>query len=157
MSLEHSTRRLGQAIRFFESEVCSRLIATDLPSEDAPRGRKMQAQPAQGSSIENAQAATAGKRKGKFKTLNLSTYKLHALGHYAAAIRRFGPSDGFSTQGVSVFTCKTLKAYHNDTIHQLGRSRTSTRETTLQEGVEMRFHPRNCQAESAGENSQEDP
>lgn len=132
MSLEHSTRRLGQAIRLFESDTCSRLLASDLPSDDAPRGRKMQAQ---GSSIQNAQAAAAGKRKTKFKTLNLSTYKLHALGHYAAAIRRFGPSDGFSTQGVSGF--KIRKAYHNDTICYPGRSRTSTRQTTLQEGVKM--------------------
>ena len=65
VSLEHSTRRLGQAIRRFESEVCSKFVAFALPSEDAPRGRKKKAQ---GSSIENV---PAGKRKAKVKTLNL--------------------------------------------------------------------------------------
>jgi hypothetical protein len=39
--------------------------------------------------------------KTKPQKFNMETYKLHALGHYADAIGRFGPSDGFSTQTVS--------------------------------------------------------
>jgi hypothetical protein len=96
-SLEHSTKRLGAAIRRFESETCSQLEAKDLPSEDAARARRRAAKLAAGKETQG----TVPSRKGKVRKFNMQTYKLHALGHYADAIRRFGPSDGFSTQTVS--------------------------------------------------------
>lgn len=34
------------------------------------------------------------------KVFNLCTYKIHALGHYIAAIARFGTTDNYSTQTV---------------------------------------------------------
>jgi len=37
----------------------------------------------------------------KSKMLNLSTYKLHALGDYVNTIRHFGTTDSYSTQTVS--------------------------------------------------------
>ena len=44
----------------------------------------------------------AGTRKGgarsSKKTLNLNTYKFHALGDYVATIRLFGTTDSYSTQ-----------------------------------------------------------
>jgi len=43
----------------------------------------------------------AATKKKKICYLNLKTYKLHALRHYAQAIRCFGPMDGYSTQPVS--------------------------------------------------------
>ena len=50
-----------------------------------------------------------GARKGgssKKKTLNLNTYKFHALGDYVATIRLFGTTDSYSTQVVGfVFRC----------------------------------------------------
>jgi hypothetical protein len=33
---------------------------------------------------------------------NMCTYKIHALGHYIAAIARFGSTDGYSTQIVCI-------------------------------------------------------
>ena len=95
-SLEHSTRRLGIAIRNFELETCSQLEARDLPSEDAARARWQAAKLASGKTTREPVSLKAKPRK-----FNTETYKLHALGHYADAIRRFGPSDGFSTQTVS--------------------------------------------------------
>ena len=96
-SLEHSTKRLGAAIRNFELETCSQLEARDLPSEDAARARRQAAKLAAGKTTHESVSSKA-KKPRKFNT---ETYKLHALGHYADAIRRFGPSDGFSTQTVS--------------------------------------------------------
>ena len=39
--------------------------------------------------------------KPKSKTLNLSTYKFHALGDYVRTIRLFGTTDSYSTQTVA--------------------------------------------------------
>jgi hypothetical protein len=46
------------------------------------------------------QASDASKDP-KAKNFNLSTYKWHALGDYANAIRRYGTTDSYSTQTVS--------------------------------------------------------
>jgi len=44
-------------------------------------------------------------RQGKLRKLfNMCTYKIHALGHYVAAIARFGTTDGYSTQVVCTAT-----------------------------------------------------
>ncbi|KAK2467956.1 hypothetical protein APHAL10511_000251 [Amanita phalloides] len=87
-SLEHSTVRLGMAIRHFESDVCSQIKTYSLPPDDGARSRRRR--PPKTTDLASA--------KCKLVTFNMETYKLHALGHYADAIRRFGPSDGFSTQ-----------------------------------------------------------
>jgi hypothetical protein len=36
----------------------------------------------------------------RLKSLNLNTYKLHALGDYTATIRRYGTTDSYSTEPV---------------------------------------------------------
>jgi hypothetical protein len=38
----------------------------------------------------------------QLKTLNLNTYKIHALGDYVSAIRSYGTTDSYSTETVSV-------------------------------------------------------
>lgn len=46
------------------------------------------------------------KKKGvsrKARTLNLNTYKVHALGDYANTIRKYGTTDSYSTEFVSQF------------------------------------------------------
>jgi hypothetical protein len=50
-------------------------------------------------------AGTSNIGKKKSRLLNLSTYKLHALGDYVDAIRRYGTSDNYSTQTVSRMDC----------------------------------------------------
>lgn len=95
MALENSTRRLGKAIREFESRTCTEIptYVSDLPSDDAARAKQRRNAPTTTSN-------TTGTRK--IRKLNLSTYKLHALGHYVNAIRKYGPCDGYSTQTVSM-------------------------------------------------------
>jgi len=42
-----------------------------------------------------------GRRK---KTLNLNTYKFHALGDYVETIKMYGTTDSYSTEPVSVIS-----------------------------------------------------
>lgn len=49
---------------------------------------------------DEAQAIAPKKKDPRIKVFNLSTYKLHALGDYVAAIKQFGTSDNYSTQTV---------------------------------------------------------
>lgn len=93
--LETSTKRLGEILRCFASEVCEQFHTLELPQEETARRRRM------------AIANPKGKQKEgrpKPKSLNLSTYKLHALGDYPNTIRRYGTTDNYSTQTVSTFS-----------------------------------------------------
>jgi hypothetical protein len=54
-------------------------------------------------SPERVGVATDGRR---IKTLNLETFKYHALGDISATIRRYGTTDSYSTQPVSVKRCQ---------------------------------------------------
>jgi hypothetical protein len=42
------------------------------------------------------------------KTLNLNTYKHHALGDYSATIRKYGTTDSYSTEPVSLMCDSNL-------------------------------------------------
>ncbi|KAJ7483727.1 hypothetical protein B0H11DRAFT_2279748 [Mycena galericulata] len=82
----------------------------ELARETAARGRREQrlaasaaaaagADPSGQAGAAEASAPTpAAKPSKKEKTLNLNTYKWHALGDYVATIQLFGPSDSYSTQ-----------------------------------------------------------
>ena len=91
-------------MREFKKVTCAAYVTKELPSEEAARGRREAAlrvnQSASRGSATNGTRA-AGKRE---KTFNLSTYKLHALGDYPAAIKMFGTSDGYTSQVVSAHT-----------------------------------------------------
>ena len=106
VDLEHSTRHLGKAIRSFKENLCADYVAYDLPAEDAPcsKKRKAKAKKVQAKKAQEVLGQPGStKPSKKICELNLSTYKLHALGHYADAIQRFGLSDGYSTQGVRIY------------------------------------------------------
>lgn len=67
----------------------------ELPQEHAVRGRRKAALAAkQGQAVPVSQP--------KHKTLNLTTYKYHALADYPSTIRQYGTTDSYSTQLVSV-------------------------------------------------------
>ena len=106
VALEHSTQRLGKAIRIFEEKLCVEYVAGELPGNDAPRAKgkakavKWKAKAVKGKakavmtdqvkeSVDESKQAGGTKAAAKSKkvyNLNLKTYKLHALGHYAQAI-----------------------------------------------------------------------
>ncbi|KAF6741116.1 hypothetical protein DFP72DRAFT_834947 [Ephemerocybe angulata] len=106
--LATSTKRLGTALRRFVSVTCEAFDTRQLEKEVARSGRRKAAAA--------AKAAAAGSKKGKEREVpstkgnedstegpkkarfNLLTSKLHALGHYAEAIPKFGTTDNISTQ-----------------------------------------------------------
>jgi hypothetical protein len=93
--LEKVTTDLGQLMRKFRDVTSSDFKTFELPRETAARKRR-----AKGKEKEGLGDSAGTNRKPK--SLNLFTYKWHALGDYVRAIRLFGGTDGFSTQLVSI-------------------------------------------------------
>jgi hypothetical protein len=93
--LERLTTELGQLMRKFRDVTQSGFATFELSKETGARKRRQES----GKGKEKAAAGNTSGRKPK--TLNLFTYKWHALGDYVRTIRLFGGTDGFSTQLVS--------------------------------------------------------
>ncbi len=101
--LENSTSRLGNMLRKFQEDVCTKYQTFDLPSEEAARGRrkaKKEATAATAADVTTSKGKAKESASGsrKVRTFNLNTYKVHALGGYAKAIRRFGSPDNYNSQ-----------------------------------------------------------
>ncbi|KAF8872006.1 hypothetical protein BD779DRAFT_1613865 [Infundibulicybe gibba] len=97
--LEALTTEFGRLMREFRDLTCAEFDTVELPSEASARVRREN----RNSPNSPATPAPPGHPDGarpvrKAKTLNLFTYKWHALGDYAQAIRLFGGTDSFSTQ-----------------------------------------------------------
>jgi hypothetical protein len=91
--LEKLTTELGKLMRNFRDVTKSNFSTFELPREMAARKRRSKGKEKEGTSNP---ASTSRKPK----TLNLFTYKWHALADYVRSIRLFGGTDGFSTQVV---------------------------------------------------------
>lgn len=98
--LEDVTGEVGNEIRRFVDETCAAFSTRELQREAECRIR-LQARKKSGtvphSDVQGAPSNANGRRP---KVLNLRTYKLHALGDYAAQIRLYGTTDSYSTQTV---------------------------------------------------------
>ena len=138
--LEHSTRRLGFIVRDFKRTICAEYQTMELPPDNAPRGRRKAAFTSQKPSQQNKKGKNSETKKKQF---NLTTYKWHALADYAAAIRRFGPTDGYTTEVVSRL-CATATA-GNLRSFLPGRNAAQNRETLLFTGIEITTHEKCCQ------------
>lgn len=128
--LEESTVVLGKEMRFFRKSSTTAWTCKELPSETAARGRRAERKRAREAAKIAASVPSAllhpmapapslpeapdneppilPKLPAKIKTLNLFTYKLHALGDYVRTIRMFGTIDSYSTQIVCVFLISKL-------------------------------------------------
>jgi hypothetical protein len=95
--LETATTMLGSMLRRFSHLTCEAYHTTELPQEEAARGRRHAAMAAKAGPSAKSKQPTKGAKQRKF---NLSTYKLHALGDYANTIREFGTTDNYTTQVV---------------------------------------------------------
>ena len=106
--LENSTARLGDLLRVFQTDICSKYQTFDLPAEEAARARRKAAAMKKDSAVAVASVQTAkgkGKESGSRRQprkFNLNTYKVHSLGGYAKAIRLYGSPDGYNSQVVSI-------------------------------------------------------
>lgn len=94
--LETVTKDLGNRICNFASDTCSSFAAKELPREVEARRRRQTQQNRNNKS--NLPPSRVLARQAK--TLNLQTYKLHALADYPSQIRMFGTTDSYSTQSV---------------------------------------------------------
>ncbi|KAH7917705.1 hypothetical protein BV22DRAFT_1025919 [Leucogyrophana mollusca] len=120
--MDHLTTAVGDGLRAFQLDTCSAFQTKELEREAEARKRRIlqhgPAQPSRPTSSQNRD----GRRP---KDFNMQTYKIHALGDYAAQIRRFGTTDSYSTEpgelehrtGKSRYTRTSRKFY----IQQLAR------------------------------------
>ncbi|KAJ6456235.1 hypothetical protein C8R47DRAFT_996353, partial [Mycena vitilis] len=109
-TLEHLvklTPEIGRLMRQFKNTTCAEYTTFELPRETAARGRREQrAADAAAARAGGSSTNTAPPEKSKKeKTLNLNTYKWHAMGDYAPTIRLYSPTDSYSTQLVSLTPC----------------------------------------------------
>ena len=101
--LSQATVAFGNGIREFQEKTCSVYATHELERERAARIRRQEknttAAAAAGVSNSSPQKRNNGKQT---KVFNLKTYKFHSLGDYCNTIRRFGTTDSYSTQPVSL-------------------------------------------------------
>lgn len=90
--MDDVTISLGRELRAFCTHTCPTFPTRELKREAECRQRRQQ-QSQSRSVHKSSQAASR-----KLKTLNLQTYKLHALGDYVSSIKRYGTTDSYSTQ-----------------------------------------------------------
>lgn len=76
--LEASTVRLGQLLRDFRDTTCVVFHTVDLPAHQSNRSKKT-------------------RKSTKKREFNLTTYKLHSLGHYVRYIRHKGTTDSYTS------------------------------------------------------------
>ena len=117
--LEHSLTRLGDALRSFQKKVCPAYKTAELPTEEAARIRRQ-------ATAASKSAAADLKGKGKAtpknpiqetgvrrqRNFNLNTYKIHALGGYGKAIRKYGSMDNYNSQTVRHFIIFRFVIHH---------------------------------------------
>jgi hypothetical protein len=91
--LESATRRLGQSLRRFKTQVCDVLFTSldRTPDELAKRDRQQARAAAKRKKL--GLPMKSRRRPRKLTPLNLQTAKFHKLGHYHHIIRENGTSD----------------------------------------------------------------
>ena len=95
--LEQATQALGDCLHTFVSDTCPLFTTKELCREAEARHRHhVQLQ------LSGASTTQHGVSVRQQKTLNLQTYKLHALGDYVSQICLFGTTDSYSMQMVSL-------------------------------------------------------
>jgi hypothetical protein len=99
---DSATVILGQSVRKFQRTTCAYYHTTELPHKYAARGRRLSALASKQVGSANTLQISKATSNPKVKTLNLYTYKYHALADYPKTIRRVGTTDSYSTQPVSV-------------------------------------------------------
>lgn len=103
-SLHSQSKELGRQLRVFLRQTCSQFKTKPLPGEAAARGRRRVASARKGTSTTQRkperQEKPAAEGDSELRPFNLTTYKIHALADYADQIKRFGPTDCFTTQHV---------------------------------------------------------
>lgn len=125
--LDQETTLVGNQLRIFRSTTCNSFNTRELRREASARERREAkakvegtSKPKRGKSSKSKGKLSKSKGKAsettqadndvnpkdrdtgaisrKARTLNLNTYKVHALGDYADTIRKYGTTDSYSTE-----------------------------------------------------------
>ena len=92
--LDRTTKELGRALRDFAANVCPKYDTKESPKEVAARGARQQKKSGKA-------ASGGGALNVQYK---IDRIKLHSLGDYTTAIRRYGTSDSYNTALVSLLS-----------------------------------------------------
>lgn len=97
--LDDQTTALGNQLRYFQSKICPQYQTRELRREADARKRR---QHNQGLNISSSVSAVGQQDldSRRPKTLNLQTYKYHALGDYVETIKRLGTTDSYTSEAV---------------------------------------------------------
>jgi len=98
--LEGIMVRLGSQLRMFVNETCPAFATKELRRK-VKSCRRHQVWEGQSSITQTCGASATVVGDCHPKSLNLRTYKLHALGDYPVQIQMYGTTDSYSTQPVS--------------------------------------------------------
>lgn len=105
--LEKATTTIGNELRSFRDWTQTAFTCKELPHETARRDRARVRKEKKAAKSGTGKAAPKPAKtnvQSNVKTLNLATYKFHALGDYVQTIRLFGTTDSYSTQIVRSFS-----------------------------------------------------
>ena len=101
--LDTLTTLLGQRLRHFKATTCAAYVTRELKREAEQRQRRVEKSKL--TQLSSSKAAPASGDSRRPKTLNLDTFKLHALGDYVSSIRMRGSTDSYSTRLVKILRC----------------------------------------------------
>jgi hypothetical protein len=107
--LDETTVRIGAEFRAFVRKTCPAFDTRELNREVEARQRRKkkqaqkQAQSKDTASSRSVAVDGSNAKRPRKKKFSLQTYKYHSVGDYANTIRRFGTTDSYSTEPVSVF------------------------------------------------------
>ncbi|KAJ3797838.1 hypothetical protein GGU11DRAFT_816262 [Lentinula aff. detonsa] len=109
--LERTTKEVGIMMRAFRDKSASQFNTVELPREQDARARRQANALSQQPLQSQTQVPSANQATRKTRTLNLFTYKFHAMGDYVSFIRLFGTTDNYSTQ-IGELAHRTVKALY---------------------------------------------
>ncbi|KAJ3991076.1 hypothetical protein F5050DRAFT_1555962, partial [Lentinula boryana] len=95
--LETTTKEVGIMMWAFRDKSASRFDTVEIPHEQDARARH-QANALSQQPQSQMQVPSANQATRKTQTLNLFTYKFHAMGDYVSFIHLFGTTDNYSMQ-----------------------------------------------------------
>ena len=125
--LDTLTTLLGQRLRNFKITTCTAYATRELKREAEQRQRREEKSKV--TQLSSTKPTPGSGDNRRLKTLNLDTFKLHALGDYVSSIRTRGATDSYSTRLVLFLIdvgiqCRTDEWYlQGETEHKLSKSR----------------------------------
>ena len=117
--LDSLTTLLGQRLRDFKNTTCAAYVTRELKREAEQRQRRVEKSKV--SQLSSSKPTSAPEDNRRVKTLNLNTFKFHALGDYVTSIRRRGTTDSYSTRLV-IFLVRAYISSETDECSFKGES-----------------------------------